>query len=162
MSWRTPRRERNDRGFSLISLLIVLIILGVMMALTIDGLNGTGLPTPPTSGSTSGVTTTGGAGGIITQAAVSACEADYSSIESAIVTYFSDNGKPPGPGTTWATTNPYGAPIMQSLAHGGSELHVRLEWHRTQRRSPLRPRIDGLGWYSLTAHRLLRRLGRPD
>jgi type II secretory pathway pseudopilin PulG len=118
MSWRTPRRERNDRGFSLISLLIVLIILGVMMALTIDGLNGTGLPTSPTSGSTSGVTTTGGAGGIVTQAAVSACEADYSSIENAIVTYFSDNGKPPGPGTTWATINPYGAPIMQSWPTG--------------------------------------------
>ena len=120
-----------------------------MMALTIDGLNGTGLPTSPTSGSTSGVTTTGGAGGIVTQAAVSACEADYSSIENAIVTYFSDNGKPPGPGTTWATINPYGAPIMQSWPRG-------LRTSRSPGVAPYSASIPATAphrrtqWYSLT------------
>ncbi|MFZ1063200.1 MAG: hypothetical protein WAN30_06990 [Acidimicrobiales bacterium] len=89
-----------------------------MMVLTIDGLNGNGLPSTGPNDSTSTLVTSSGAGGIVTQAAISACEADYSSIETAIVTYFSDNGKPPGPGTSWATSNPNGAPIMQSWPSG--------------------------------------------
>ncbi|MGA2432200.1 MAG: hypothetical protein ABSG09_01945 [Acidimicrobiales bacterium] len=110
----TTRLEHREGGFSLISLLLVLIILGVMMVLAIDSLDQTGLPASGSRGSTSTLASSKGAGGIVTQAEVSACEADYSSIETAIVTYFSDNGKPPGPGTTWATSNPSGEPIMPS------------------------------------------------
>lgn len=118
MSGTKSRHVVDERGLSLISLLLVVIILGVMMVLTIDSLDGTGLPASESKGSTSTLVTSTGAGGIVTQAAVSACEADYSSIETAIVTYFSDNGKPPGPGTSWATSNPSGAPIMQSWPSG--------------------------------------------
>jgi type II secretory pathway pseudopilin PulG len=113
----------------LISLLLVVIILGIMMVLTIDSLNGTGLPGSGTGGSTNTLSGPKGAGGIVTQAQISACEADFSSVETAIVTYFSDNGKPPGPGTTWATSNPHGQPIMQSWPSGAP--YFTLTWNGT-------------------------------
>jgi len=57
---------------------------------------------------------------------ISACEADFSSVETAIVTYYSDNGKPPGAGTTWATSNPT-ARHHAVVAIGGTVLHACLE-----------------------------------
>jgi len=102
---------QGEEGFSLISLLIVVIILGVMMTLTIDSLDGTGIPNS-SNGTTTIPSTPSGANDVITQAQIDVCKADFSSIETALVTYLSDNGKPPGPGTSWATSNPNGAPIL--------------------------------------------------
>jgi hypothetical protein len=107
----------------------VVIILGVMMALTLESFNGTGLTGAGNSGSTSTLATSNGAGGIVTQTEVSACEADFSSVETALVTYLSDNGRPPGAGTTWATSNPNGAPIMQSWPSGAP--YFTLTWTGT-------------------------------
>ncbi len=125
--WR-DHRNQDQSGFSLISLLLVVIILGVMMTLTIDSLDGTGIPASSSSTSAS-LATPQGANDVISQAQVVACEADYSSIETALVTYLSDNGRPPGPGTTWATVNPHGAPIMQSWPSGGP--YFSLTWDGT-------------------------------
>ncbi len=115
---RNASRRRGDEGFSLISLLIVVIILGVMMTLTIDSLDGTGLPSSPSNATTTLPSTPSGANTVITQAQVAACKADFSTIETALVTYLSDNGRPPGAGTTWATSNPNGAPILSAWPSG--------------------------------------------
>jgi len=157
MSSSSPRRVLDEKGFSLISLLLVVMILGIMMALTLESLNGTGLTSSGTGGSSTTLSIPKGAGDVVAQAQISACEADFSSVETAIVTYYSDNGKPPGAGTTWATHNPYGSPIMQSWP---SErlLHSHLEWHRAQRDSSIRPRVIGLDRHEVATDGLLRRV----
>lgn len=129
MSRNFSRTSTDEQGFSLISLLLIVIILGVMMALAISSLNNTGLPSSGTGGSSTTLSNSTGADAIITQAQVSTCEADFSSIETAIVTYFSDNGKPPSSGTTWATSNPYGEPIMHSWPSGAP--YFTFAWNGT-------------------------------
>jgi type II secretory pathway pseudopilin PulG len=129
MSCSSPRRVLDEKGFSLISLLLVVMILGIMMALTLESLNGTGLTSSGTGGSSTTLSIPKGAGDVVAQAQISACEADFSSVETAIVTYYSDNGKPPGAGTTWATHNPYGSPIIQSWPSGAP--YFTLTWNGT-------------------------------
>jgi len=105
------------------------MILGIMMAPSIESLTGTGLPSSGTGGSSTTLSMPTGAVDIVAQAQISACGADFSSVETAIVTYYSDNGKPPGTGTTWATSNPNGAPTMQSWPSGAP--YFTLVWSGT-------------------------------
>ncbi len=121
-------RERSsgaaERGSSLIGLLIVVLILGVMAAVTLGGLGYTpnaamtGIPsTMPGGGAIVATTSTT----IVTHrlvnhasaTAIAACRADYATVRAAVQNYKKRNGALPPAGTAWAHASAKGGPLLK-------------------------------------------------
>jgi hypothetical protein len=115
--------DAAERGSSLIGLLIVLIILGLMAAVTLGGLGYTSNP------SITGVPLTmPGGGAIVTAtsttlltpsnhasaAAVTTCRADYATVSVALQSYERLTGAQPPAGTAWAHTTVEGGPLLRT------------------------------------------------
>jgi general secretion pathway protein G len=66
---RTRRARRDDSGFTLVELLIVIVILGILATVTVFAVRG-----------------------ITTRGKESACSADKKTLETAVEAYFANNG----------------------------------------------------------------------
>jgi hypothetical protein len=119
-AFRRSRRvlgSRGERGVAMLATLITVIILGVMVVIMFNTLGGS-----PSSTATStsipgeGATTTAPAtpANGAQEAAVSACQANYESLETALSDYRALNGSAPAAGTAWATAATNGGPYLQS------------------------------------------------
>jgi prepilin-type N-terminal cleavage/methylation domain-containing protein len=82
--------EQQDKGFTLVELLIVIVILGILATVTVFAVRG-----------------------ITDQGQTSACEADQKTLETAVETYFAQNG-----GTAIPTADPDGAGALPATAEG--------------------------------------------
>ncbi len=72
----TPVAEKKDKGFTLVELLIVIVILGILATVTVFAVRG-----------------------ITTRGKESACSADKKTLEVAVEAYFANNGGSTIPGT---------------------------------------------------------------
>lgn len=131
LSEHRPIRSRGrssgaaQRGSSLIGLLIVVLILGVMAAVTLGTLGYTpnsamtGIPsTMPgggaivaTSSTTIGTHSLGNHAGAT---AMAACRADYARVSAAVQNYKKLNGALPPAGTAWAHAATKGGPLLKA------------------------------------------------
>ncbi len=112
--------------------LIVLAVMAVIMFNTLGGSpsgTGTGTTIPGATATTAPATPENGA----QEAAVSACQANYLAIETALTDYRSLNGSSPPAGAAWATAAANGGPYLQvwpesapfySIAWNGAQLSV--------------------------------------
>lgn len=135
--FRSPPRSSHaaERGSSLVGLLFVLIILGLMAAVTLGGLGYTSNP------AITGVPLTmPGGGAIVTTTstvpkprnlsgadAISTCRADYATVSAAVRNYEKRNGQPPPAGTAWARTATNAGPLLRSLRQGSH--YYRIRWN---------------------------------
>jgi hypothetical protein len=116
----------------MLATLVTLIILAVLVVIMFNSLGGS----PSTTGTTTtipGVTATtapatpeSGA----QEAAVSACEANFQAIESALADYRSLNGSSPAAGVAWATAAVNGGPYLQEWPE--SATYYSITWNGTQ------------------------------
>jgi hypothetical protein len=126
----TAIRGRSEQGVALLGILLTVAILGVMVyiALTLDQ-----SPPPSPGGSTSANATSTSAptvGAENQQATVSACEADFATVDTAVSTYRSLNGTDPPAGERWATSAALGGPFLQSWP--SDPRHFALVWNGSQ------------------------------
>jgi len=111
--------------------LLTLIILGVMAVIMLNTLGGS----PSGTGSTTtipGVTVTTAPTTPLNgaqEAAVSACQANYVAIETALADYRSLNGSSPAAGTAWATSTANGGPFLQVWPE--SATYYSITWNGT-------------------------------
>ncbi len=68
-SIEVPAEQKQDKGFTLVELLIVIVILGILATVTVFAVRG-----------------------ITDQGKTSACEADQKTLETAVEAYFAQNG----------------------------------------------------------------------
>jgi hypothetical protein len=125
----------------MLATLITILILGVMTVIMFNALGGTPsatvtAPTTPGETTTPGsVTTTTPAtpAGDAQKAAISACQLNYTAIETALSDYQALNGSLPAAGIAWATATANGGPYMQfwpnsahyySITWSGAQLSV--------------------------------------
>jgi prepilin-type N-terminal cleavage/methylation domain-containing protein len=110
-------KRREEEGFTLIELLIVIVILGILAAIVVFAVGGTGK-----------------------NAAVAACKADAKSVETALEAYKAQNGGtfPPSPAANNATdpgwaalVNPAGGSNTPYLRSVPSTAHYTLWWDGT-------------------------------
>jgi hypothetical protein len=109
-------RRGDERGVAMVSTLVTLIVLGVIAGVVVAE-SSPSKPSPSTqsSGASPTTTTTPQSIGTDTQlAAVSGCEANFSTIATALQAYSAVNGSPPPAGTAWATSTAHGGPFLQS------------------------------------------------
>lgn len=116
----------------MLATLITLVILAVMAVIMFNTLGGS----PSSTGTTTtirGETTTttpatpeNGA----QAAAVSACQANYQAIETALGDYRALNGSSPAAGSAWATAATNGGPYLQVWPE--SEQYYSITWSGTQ------------------------------
>ena len=106
--------DTTEAGFALLGTLAVVIVLGVMVTVALATLQ----PKATPSGTTlAGVTTTTvpkNAASGAQEAAISACQADFQVISTAISEYRALQGNYPGAGTAWATSSANGGPLLQT------------------------------------------------
>ncbi|MGB8196521.1 MAG: hypothetical protein WCF25_05910 [Acidimicrobiales bacterium] len=129
---RRSRRSLHgscEEGIAMIATLITVIILGVMVVVMFNFLSGSPTGTGTTTTMPGATTTTApstpeGAG---QEAAVSACQANYQAIQSALTEYRSLNGSSPPAGTAWATATTRGGPYLQSWPQ--STLYYSISWN---------------------------------
>jgi hypothetical protein len=126
----------QDRGASLIGLLVVLVVLGVTAAIVVSALPSSKSLTVPTVATTSTTrgpgsispgrgTTTTTSQTILSAALEAACVANVQAVQSAATTYETINGTKPPAGTGWATAPTHGGPFLQSWPTATSEVAVR-------------------------------------
>ena len=127
---RRDHGSQREHGFSLLGTLLTLVILGVMAVIMLNTLGAS--PTGPTT-TIPGVTVTTApttpANGA-QEAAVSACQANYVAIETALADYRALNGSSPAAGVTWATSSANGGPFLQVWPQ--SALYYRITWNGAQ------------------------------
>lgn len=115
----------------MLGILLTVIILGVMVVIMLKTLGGS----PSSTGSTTtipGVTvttapTTPASAG--QEAAVSACEANYQALETALADYESLNGSSPAAGESWATAAANGGPFLQQWPETAA--YYTITWNGT-------------------------------
>jgi hypothetical protein len=128
---RGGESSRED-GVAMLATLLTIIILGVLAVIMFNALGGT--PTTTGSGTTipGEVTTTAPAtpanGGQV--AAVSACQANYQALQTALTNYRTLNGSLPAAGTAWVTSTSNGGPYLQVWP--GSVNYYSITWNGTQ------------------------------
>lgn len=113
----------------MLATLLTVIILAVMVVIMFNTLGGSPSSTGPTttilgvSATTAPATPESGA----QEAAVSACEANYQAIETALAGYRSLNGSPPAAGVAWATAATNGGPYLQAWPE--SATYYSITWN---------------------------------
>jgi hypothetical protein len=121
---RRRRFGSAERGSSLIALLIVMLILGLMAAVTLGGLGYT-----PNSAITGIPSTMPGGGAIVaptattiapnrrsrdtSEVAIAACRSGYATVKAAVLKYKKLNGSLPPAGTAWARSAGGGGPLLR-------------------------------------------------
>jgi hypothetical protein len=122
--------SRGEQGIAMLATLITVIILGVMVVIMLNTLGGS---SPGTSTTVPGATTTTApatpANGA-QEAAVSACQANYQAVETAISDFQSLNGALPAAGTAWATATANGGPYLQSWPEAAP--YYSITWNGVQ------------------------------
>jgi hypothetical protein len=121
----------RERGSSLVAILSVVATLGILIALTLSlSLGSSPPPTHAPPHATAATTTTTApkdAASGASAATLAACEANFAAIDSAVETYRTLNGAYPPAGTTWATSDAQGGPLLQSWPSGAPS--YRLVWN---------------------------------
>jgi hypothetical protein len=112
----------------MVSMLIVMVILGVLVAVVLAGPHGSTPQGNATAGSAT--TTPQSIASIPPQAQLSACESDYALLESALSQYQALNAGPPASGTAWAISTANGGPFIQSWPSGAPNFAI--VWNGTQ------------------------------
>jgi hypothetical protein len=139
-SRRSEHGSRREQGVAMLGLLLTVIVLAVMVVIMLKTLTG---PTSPTGATTTipGATTMPGTNTTAPvtpesgaqEAAVSACQANYQAIETALADYRALNGSAPAAGTAWVTAASNGGPYLQvwpetatyySITWNGAQLSV--------------------------------------
>jgi hypothetical protein len=99
----------------MLSTLVVVVILGVLVTVVLSNSPGKKPNASGDSSTQTTITTTPKSIGTEAQlAAVSGCEANYTSVVTAVQTYSAENGSPPAAGTVWATSTSSGGPFIES------------------------------------------------
>ena len=99
----------------MIATLIVVLILGALVGITLSMGHSPSPSVSPQGGSPTTTTTlTSNIGAVANEATVTACMANYATIESAVQDYRALNGVAPPAGTAWATSSADGGPLLQS------------------------------------------------
>jgi hypothetical protein len=126
----TPRLDARERGSALLSTLSVLAILAILATIAVS-LNLGSSPTPKVTSPTDVTTTTTTAPKTVAngahEATVAGCEANFDIIATAVETYRTLNGSNPPAGSTWATSDANGGPLLQSWPSGAPA--YRLVWN---------------------------------
>jgi hypothetical protein len=125
---RTVATHASEHGVAMIGMLIVIVILGVLAAIV---LSQQGSPTPQQIG---GASQPGAAATTIPRSiasgaqlsTITACEADFESVASALASYRAVNNVDPAAGTAWATSAALGGPYLQSWPSGAG--HYTIWW----------------------------------
>jgi hypothetical protein len=140
-AFRTSRRGANDsqpeQGVAMLGLLLTVIVLGVMVVIMLKTLGGSplatgatttipGATTMPGATTTAPVTPESGA----QEAAVTACQANYQAIETALTDYRTLNGSSPPAGAAWATATVMGGPYLQAWPE--SATYYSITWNGAQ------------------------------
>jgi hypothetical protein len=110
------RGRREENGVAMVSTLVTIIVLGVIAGVVVAE-SSHSKPSPPSHLAGSPTTTSTAAPSIGTDtqvAAVSGCEANFSTIATALQAYSAVNGSSPPAGTAWATSSTRGGPFLQS------------------------------------------------
>jgi hypothetical protein len=96
--------------------LSIVAILGILVAITLSLSLGTSAPPTHAPSDSSATTTTvpKDAASGATEATLSACEANFATVDSAVQTYQALNGSYPPAGTAWATPGVNGDGLLQS------------------------------------------------
>jgi hypothetical protein len=130
--------SNDEQGIAMLGVLLTVIVLGLMVVIMLKTLGGspsgtganvtipgaTTVPGAPTT--TTPVTPESGA----QAAAVSACQANYQAIETALSDYRALNGSSPAAGTAWATASTNNGPYMQTWPESASDYSIN--WNGTQ------------------------------
>ena len=125
-----PVADVTEQGYSMVMLLVVVVILGVLATLVLAGPHGpsstntTVKGSPPTS-----TTTPQSIASAVPQSQVSACSADFASLDAALGAYRAFNAAAPAPGTAWATSKAHGGPFLQQWPSGAPNFSI--SWNGT-------------------------------
>ena len=119
----------------MLGILLTVIVLGVMVVIMFNTLGGTPTgtcTTVPGSTPTPGTTTTAPAtpANGAQEAAVTACQANYQAIETALTEYRSLNGSSPASGAAWVTATANGGPYLQAWPE--SATYYSIIWNGAQ------------------------------
>lgn len=127
----TRGARTEERGASLLGLLIVVLVLGVMAAVTLGGLGFTpneaftGIPsTMPGGGAVYATTTAPRALGARASAARAACRHDFETVQKALHHYEVSHGRPPPPGRAWALRRSGGSVPMETWPGDARYFHI--------------------------------------
>jgi hypothetical protein len=124
-----PAGGNGERGVAMVSTLAVVVILGIIVTVVLT--NGpSGPKTSPVEGSPTATTTTTSVksiGSNATAAAISACLASYSEVNTALTYYKTLNGAWPPAGTTWATSTVSGSALIDSWPSGAP--YYQITWN---------------------------------
>jgi hypothetical protein len=109
----------------MVMLLVVVVILAVLATVVLAGSHGPQSSATTVKGSPPTTTTTPQSiASAVPQAQVSACTADFASVDAALGAYRALNGVAPAPGTAWATSKAHGGPFMQSWPSGSPNFSI--------------------------------------
>lgn len=97
------QRRHDESGFTLIELLIVIVVLAILAAVVIFAL-----------------------GGVTGQSAISACNSDVKTVETAIQAYQTQNGSPPAAQTD-LTGTANGGPYLKTWPNNGTHYAIAFD-----------------------------------
>jgi hypothetical protein len=112
----------------MLATLLTVIILGVMVVIMLNTLGGTTSPGTTIPGATTTTAPATPANGA-QEAAVSACQANFQALETAISDYRALNGSLPVAGTAWATATDNGGPYLPAWPE--SAPYYSITWNGT-------------------------------
>jgi hypothetical protein len=111
-------RRDSEFGVGMVSTLAVVVILGIIVTVAINGQSG---PTTSVGGSAVGTTTTTSIKSIGSDAsasAIAACLASYTEVDTALTYYVALKDTSPPAGTAWATSSVGGSALIESWPSG--------------------------------------------
>jgi|GEM_PF-1216426 len=131
-SRRRVHGSDREQGIALLATLLTVIVLGVMAVIMLNTLSGSPSGTvatttiPGATATTAPATPENGA----QEAAISACQANYQAIETALTDYRTLNGSLPAAGVAWATAAANGGPYLQVWPESAS--YYSITWNGTK------------------------------
>jgi len=128
---RARRCADPEAGSALVATLSVVLTLGVLVTIVIAASPGSA-PSPARQSNHGQSTTTTVPRSIASganQSAISACQADFQAIDTAIAGYGALNGSPPPAGTAWASSSANGGPYFQLWP--SSSKYFAITWNGT-------------------------------
>jgi hypothetical protein len=113
----------------MLSTLIVVIILGVIVTVAIANRPTSSPTSSPNAASATSTTapTAKSVGSDAQTSTIAACEANFTTMDTAIATYRALHGVAPPAGTAWATSTADGTPILQSWSN--SAVGYQITWN---------------------------------